>query len=122
MPIEEASAKVRTGPPIDDEEDYALPCWAGVVGLRTVVTHLEADPRLPAGTPPGPDLAAYVSGTDFGALLSANAVSPPPELVEGAGGDKGEQVLPPHNAEKGPPPPAPSRKGRGVPVLAESSR
>jgi uncharacterized protein len=30
MPIEEASAKIRTGPPIDDEDDYALPIWAGV--------------------------------------------------------------------------------------------
>ena len=31
LPIEEASAKVRTGGPIDDDEDYALPYWAGVV-------------------------------------------------------------------------------------------
>ena len=31
MDIEEVSAKVRTGPPIDDDEDYALSCWAGVV-------------------------------------------------------------------------------------------
>ncbi len=34
LPITEASAKVRTGPPIDDEEDYALPVWAGVVPIR----------------------------------------------------------------------------------------
>ncbi len=33
LPIDEASAKVRTGPPLDDEEDYALPAWAGVVPL-----------------------------------------------------------------------------------------
>jgi len=32
--IEEASAKVRTGPPIDDEEDYALPVWAGILPLK----------------------------------------------------------------------------------------
>jgi hypothetical protein len=31
--IDEASAKVRTGPPLDDEEDYALEVWAGVVPL-----------------------------------------------------------------------------------------
>lgn len=31
LPLDEVSAKVRTGPPIDDEEDYALPVWAGVV-------------------------------------------------------------------------------------------
>ena len=34
LPLEEASAKVRTGGPVDDEEDYALPIWAGVVPLR----------------------------------------------------------------------------------------
>jgi uncharacterized protein len=32
--LEEVSAKIRTGPPIDDEEDYALPVWGGVVPLR----------------------------------------------------------------------------------------
>lgn len=40
--MEEASAKIRTGPPIDDEEDYALPMWAGVLPLR-----LEAKPPVP---------------------------------------------------------------------------
>jgi uncharacterized protein len=34
MPITEFSAKVRTGPPIDDEEDYAFPTWAGVIPLE----------------------------------------------------------------------------------------
>lgn len=34
LPIDEASAKIRTGGPVDDEEDYALPVWAGVVPLR----------------------------------------------------------------------------------------
>lgn len=33
LPIEEASAKIRTGGPVDDEEDYALPVWAGVLPL-----------------------------------------------------------------------------------------
>jgi nitroimidazol reductase NimA-like FMN-containing flavoprotein (pyridoxamine 5'-phosphate oxidase superfamily) len=33
IPIEEASAKIRTGPPKDDEADYALPIWAGVLPL-----------------------------------------------------------------------------------------
>ncbi|MGP0072554.1 MAG: pyridoxamine 5'-phosphate oxidase family protein, partial [Bryobacteraceae bacterium] len=31
LPLEEVSAKIRSGPPIDDEEDYALPVWGGVV-------------------------------------------------------------------------------------------
>jgi nitroimidazol reductase NimA-like FMN-containing flavoprotein (pyridoxamine 5'-phosphate oxidase superfamily) len=34
VPIEEFSAKVRTGPPIDDEEDYSFPTWAGVIPLK----------------------------------------------------------------------------------------
>jgi nitroimidazol reductase NimA-like FMN-containing flavoprotein (pyridoxamine 5'-phosphate oxidase superfamily) len=34
VPLDEVSAKLRTGPPIDDEEDYALPVWAGVVPLK----------------------------------------------------------------------------------------
>ena len=34
VPIDEFSAKVRVGPPIDDEEDYAFPTWAGVVPLE----------------------------------------------------------------------------------------
>jgi len=59
LPIEEASAKVRTGPPIDDEEDYALPCWAGVLPLRLTPRKPEADPRLPAGVPVPAYVAAY---------------------------------------------------------------
>lgn len=37
MDLKECSAKVRTGPPVDDEEDYALPIWAGVVPVHTTV-------------------------------------------------------------------------------------
>jgi nitroimidazol reductase NimA-like FMN-containing flavoprotein (pyridoxamine 5'-phosphate oxidase superfamily) len=46
MAIDEASAKVRTGPPVDDEEDYALPIWAGVVPIRTVIGEPEPDDRV----------------------------------------------------------------------------
>jgi nitroimidazol reductase NimA-like FMN-containing flavoprotein (pyridoxamine 5'-phosphate oxidase superfamily) len=49
MPLAEASAKVRTGPPIDDEEDYALPVWAGVVPLKLIAGEPIKDPRLPEG-------------------------------------------------------------------------
>jgi hypothetical protein len=45
--IEEASAKVRTGGPIDDEEDYALPVWAGVLPLSLKPKQPVADDRLP---------------------------------------------------------------------------
>jgi|SRR5215813_12349278 len=47
LPLIEASAKVRTGPPIDDEEDYELPVWAGVIPLRLVAGSPVSDPRLP---------------------------------------------------------------------------
>jgi nitroimidazol reductase NimA-like FMN-containing flavoprotein (pyridoxamine 5'-phosphate oxidase superfamily) len=49
LPIEEASAKVRTGPPLDDEEDYALECWAGVLPLRLTPGAPVPDPRMPEG-------------------------------------------------------------------------
>ena len=46
LPLVEVSAKVRTGPPIDDEEDYELPIWAGVIPLRLVADLPTNDPRL----------------------------------------------------------------------------
>jgi nitroimidazol reductase NimA-like FMN-containing flavoprotein (pyridoxamine 5'-phosphate oxidase superfamily) len=49
MPIDEASAKVRMGPPLDDEEDYALRVWAGVLPLKLTASTPIADPRLPPG-------------------------------------------------------------------------
>jgi uncharacterized protein len=45
MPINEASAKVRTGQPVDDDDDYALPIWAGVVPLQFTTMTPEPDPR-----------------------------------------------------------------------------
>jgi uncharacterized protein len=53
LPITEASAKVRSAPPKDDEEDYALDVWAGVLPVRMAVLPPEDDPRLKPGlTPP----------------------------------------------------------------------
>lgn len=46
--IVEASAKIRSGPPIDDEEDYSLAVWAGVLPLRLVPAAPISDARLPA--------------------------------------------------------------------------
>ena len=48
LPLDEASAKVRSGPPIDDDEDYELPVWAGVLPLTTNVAEPEPDTRLDA--------------------------------------------------------------------------
>jgi uncharacterized protein len=53
LPIREASAKVRTGDPVDDEEDYALPVWAGVIPLKLRADAPKNDARLKNGiTPP----------------------------------------------------------------------
>ena len=52
--IEEASAKVRTGPPADDEEDYALPVWAGILPVSLEARPPIADSRLPEGIEPPP--------------------------------------------------------------------
>jgi len=51
IPLKEVSAKVRTGPPIDDEEDYALPVWAGVLPLDLTPKTPLPDERLPEGIP-----------------------------------------------------------------------
>ncbi len=51
LPISEASAKVRTGPPIDDEEDYDLPIWAGELPLTLTTGAPIADTRLLSGVP-----------------------------------------------------------------------
>ncbi|NVK15623.1 MAG: pyridoxamine 5'-phosphate oxidase family protein [Rhodobacteraceae bacterium] len=44
MPIEEGAAKIRSGPPKDDEEDYALPIWAGVVPMAMELHPPQPDP------------------------------------------------------------------------------
>jgi len=56
VPIQEFSAKVRSGPPIDDEEDSSFPTWAGVVPLEMTVGTAINDPRLA----PGRALPEYV--------------------------------------------------------------
>jgi uncharacterized protein len=54
LPLVEASAKVRVGPPVDDEEDYSLPVWAGVIPLSLTAGPPVNDPRLPGHIqPPG---------------------------------------------------------------------
>ncbi len=57
MDIIEASAKIRSGPPQDDEEDYALPIWAGTLDFQSPVPVARSDDRLH----PEADLPEYVS-------------------------------------------------------------
>ena len=59
LPIDEASAKVRTGPPADDEEDYGMNVWAGVLPLSMQPRTPVPDPRLKDGADAVPD---YVLG------------------------------------------------------------
>jgi nitroimidazol reductase NimA-like FMN-containing flavoprotein (pyridoxamine 5'-phosphate oxidase superfamily) len=65
LPIDEASAKVRTGGPADDDEDLDLPVWAGVVPLTVVAGDPEQDPtqRVPGLVGPDPTRFARAAGT-----------------------------------------------------------
>ncbi len=72
LSLDEASAKLRTGPPIDDDADYALPVWAGVLPLSLVAGPPVADPRLTAGTPVPDAVAGFMPGR-------ARSDSPGPE-------------------------------------------
>lgn len=58
LPLTEISAKVRSGPPIDDEADYELPIWAGVIPLRMAAGAPVRDERCDAGIPV-PSYAAH---------------------------------------------------------------
>ncbi len=62
LSLDEASAKVRNGPPGDDEEDYALPIWAGVIPLRTQVLPPIDDPRLLPKLKPPAHVTAFKIG------------------------------------------------------------
>ena len=57
--LDEASLKVRSGPAKDDEEDYELACWAGVLPLRMAAGEPQPDERLRPGTRVPPGLAAW---------------------------------------------------------------
>jgi len=60
MTLDEASAKARTGPPADDDDDYALDVWAGTIPLALRAEDPVADPRLTPGIEP----TATVTGWD----------------------------------------------------------
>ena len=62
LELNEVSAKVRNGPPGDDEEDYALPIWAGVVPFHTMMDTIIPCPRLM----PGVEMPAHVKNYRMG--------------------------------------------------------
>lgn len=59
LSIEEFSAKRRTGPPLDDPEDYSFPTWAGILPLELTAGKPVADPNLQAGREAPPSLRSY---------------------------------------------------------------
>ena len=59
LDLQECSAKARTGPPVDDEADYALSVWAGEIPLHTAAGPLRADPRLTPGIEPTAELTEW---------------------------------------------------------------
>jgi len=58
MAIESASAKISAGMPDDEEEDYEIPVWAGILPLRSAFTSLQSDDRLIDGVEPSDVLRA----------------------------------------------------------------
>jgi nitroimidazol reductase NimA-like FMN-containing flavoprotein (pyridoxamine 5'-phosphate oxidase superfamily) len=73
MEIEEASAKIRVGPPKDDEPDYALDCWAGVIPIAQVIGAAEADPKLKPGVAWPEHLRLFTERRRLDALMTENA-------------------------------------------------
>lgn len=71
MEIDEASAKVRVGQPVDDEEDYALPVWAGVIGFKTVVDAVLPDPRNLPGVRVPHGVEPFVPGRRLDEVLGS---------------------------------------------------
>ena len=59
LDLVEVSAKVRSGPPKDDEDDLGLGCWAGVLPLRLTPGAPLTDEHTPAGTPVPAEIARY---------------------------------------------------------------
>ena len=82
LPITEASAKVRTGGPLDDDEDYVLPHWAGVIPLRTDALLPIADPRLTPTIAMPPHISEY-RPPDARALGFAHDGAPFERTVDG---------------------------------------
>jgi len=68
LPLDEASAKVRTGPPVDDAEDMDLPVWAGVVPVGVAVGAPAPDPD----TGPEATVPTHVAGWRRGPVVVAD--------------------------------------------------
>jgi nitroimidazol reductase NimA-like FMN-containing flavoprotein (pyridoxamine 5'-phosphate oxidase superfamily) len=69
MVIEEASAKIRSGGPLDLEADYAAECWAGTIPIAQRVGGAVPDPRVAPHSAPEPEIGYFAEGAAFDQLL-----------------------------------------------------
>lgn len=70
LSLEEASAKVRVGPPIDEEEDMSLDVWAGVIPMAVVAGEPIDSPDLKSGMPPTPSIANVLTQWSPGSVTA----------------------------------------------------
>jgi hypothetical protein len=73
MEIEEASAKIRVGPPKDDEPDYALDCWAGVIPIAQAIGAAVPDPLLKPGVGWPEHLRVFTENRRLDAVMTEHA-------------------------------------------------
>jgi hypothetical protein len=76
MEIEEAAVKTRSGGPKDDEADYALDCWAGVIPIRQVIGQPEADPLRKRDIAFPADLNVFATGAELDRVLTETERAP----------------------------------------------
>jgi len=69
MTIESASAKIRSGGPLDLEQDYAADCWAGTVPIAQVMGAPIPDPLVPPLVTPEPEIGHFAEGAVFDRVL-----------------------------------------------------
>lgn len=73
MRIDEVSAKIRSGGPLDLEDDYGAECWAGFVPVAQRIGAPVADPIAPPRTAPGPEIGHFADGAALDQVLLALA-------------------------------------------------
>lgn len=71
MTIETASAKIRSGGPLDLEQDHAAECWAGTLPIAQLMGMAVPDPLVPPRTAPGPEIGHFPPGGRFDEILLA---------------------------------------------------
>jgi len=73
MTIDSASAKIRSGGPLDLEQDYAADCWAGTVPIAQIMGAPIGDPLVPPRAAPSPEIGHFAEGARFDEVLLESA-------------------------------------------------